>query len=151
MEDIKEKQIEITRVIAAPRERVFAAWTDPVHIAEWWGPEGFTTTTKEFELRVGGVWRHVMRGPDGKEYPNKTTFTAIEPPSRLAYTLSDDDAGTMKPFDAEILFDDEGGKTRVTLRMTFADAEQKRMQVEDIGAIEGGNQTLGRLEKHLNG
>ena len=59
-----------TRVFDAPRELVFSAFTDPKHLAEWWGPNGFTTTTHAFDLRPGGKWRFVMHGPDGRDYQN---------------------------------------------------------------------------------
>ena len=62
-----EREIASTRVFAAPRELVWKAWTDPKHIEQWWGPIGFTTTTKEFDLRPGGKWLHTMHGPDGTD------------------------------------------------------------------------------------
>jgi uncharacterized protein YndB with AHSA1/START domain len=74
-----------TRVFDAPRELVFSAWTDPKHLAQWWGPDGFTTTTSAFEFRAGGVWRFVMHGPDGRDYENRITFDEIVPPERIVY------------------------------------------------------------------
>jgi uncharacterized protein YndB with AHSA1/START domain len=69
-----------TREFAAPRALVFSAWTDPKHLAQWWGPFGFTTTTFSFDFRPGGVWRFVMHGPDGRDYQNRVTFEEIVPP-----------------------------------------------------------------------
>ena len=66
----------------APRELVFAAWTDPKHLSQWWGPNGFTTTTSSFDFRPGGIWRFVMHGPDGRDYQNRVTFDEIVPPER---------------------------------------------------------------------
>jgi uncharacterized protein YndB with AHSA1/START domain len=63
-----------TRVFDAPRELVFALWTDPEHLAQWWGPNGFTTTTHTFDMRPGGAWRFVMHGPDGRDYQNRITM-----------------------------------------------------------------------------
>jgi uncharacterized protein YndB with AHSA1/START domain len=74
-----------TRVFDAPRELVFAAWTEPQHLSQWWGPDGFTTTTHAFEFRAGGVWRFVMHGPDGRDYENRITFDEIVPPERIVY------------------------------------------------------------------
>jgi hypothetical protein len=71
MTNTQDCEILIERIINAPRELVWEAWTDPKHLEKWWGPNGFTTTTKEFDFRVGGVWRHVMHGPDGTNYPNE--------------------------------------------------------------------------------
>ncbi|MGI8527779.1 MAG: SRPBCC domain-containing protein [Pseudolabrys sp.] len=67
------------------RALVFSAWTDPKHLAQWWGPNGFTTTTSQFEFRVGGVWRFVMHGPDGRDYQNRVTFEQIVPNERIVY------------------------------------------------------------------
>ena len=71
-----------TRVFDAPRDLVFSAFTDPKHLAQWWGPDGFTTTTSAFEFRPGGVWRFVMHGPDGRDYQNRITFDEIVAPER---------------------------------------------------------------------
>ena len=77
--------IKGTREFDAPVALVFAAFTDPTHLAQWWGPNGFTTTTSHFEFRPGGVWRFVMHGPDGRDYQNRVTFDAIEANKRIAY------------------------------------------------------------------
>src|SRR5437879_5935817 len=74
-----------TRVFDAPRALVFSAWTDPKHLAQWWGPNGFTTTTHAFDFRPGGVWRFVMHGPDGRDYQNRIIFDEIVPPEHIAY------------------------------------------------------------------
>src|SRR5260221_3024663 len=74
-----------TRVFDAPRNLVFEAFTDPKHLAEWWGPNGFTTTTHSFDLRPGGKWRFVMHGPDDRAYQNLITYDEIVPPERLIY------------------------------------------------------------------
>ena len=66
-----DRTIVTTRVIDAPRALVFKAWTDPAHIAEWWGPDGFTTTIREMDVRLGGAWRFMMHGPDGVDYPRR--------------------------------------------------------------------------------
>lgn len=68
------------RTIDAPRDLVFDAWTDPAHVGQWWGPDGFTTTTHEIDIRPGGVWRFTMHGPDGVDYPNEIAFEEIVPP-----------------------------------------------------------------------
>src|SRR5262245_9107115 len=73
------------REFDAPRALVFEVWTDPKHLAQWWGPQGFTTTTSAFDMRVGGVWRFVMHGPDGRDYQNRITFDEIVKPERIRY------------------------------------------------------------------
>src|ERR1700722_7233031 len=81
------KQIVIlTRLFDAPRDLVFKAWTDPKHLAQWFGPHGFTNPVCEVDLRPGGIWRHVMRGPDGNDYPMISIFQEVLPPERLVFT-----------------------------------------------------------------
>src|SRR5665213_1909733 len=74
-----------SRLIDAPRDLVWSVWTDPKHLSRWWGPDGFRTTTSRFEFKVGGVWRFVMQGPDGRDYDNRVTFDQIVPPELLRY------------------------------------------------------------------
>ena len=79
-----DREIVISRVIDAPRELVFEAFTEVRHLSRWWGPEGFTTTTRSFEFREGGAWDFVMHGPDGTDYSEWITWTEIVPPERIA-------------------------------------------------------------------
>jgi len=79
--DTADREIAATRVFDAPRSLVWTVWTDPKHLAEWWGPNGFTTTTKVFDLRPGGEWLFTMHGPDGTDYRNDITFTVIIEPA----------------------------------------------------------------------
>ena len=103
-----------TRVFDAPRELVFSAFTDPKHLAQWWGPDGFTTTTRPFEFRPGGVWRFVMHGPDGRDYQNRITFDEIVPPERIVYRHGGGDDVEPVQFTQTLTFEDLGGNTRLT-------------------------------------
>jgi len=96
------------RELEAPRELVFAVWTDPEHLAQWWGPLGFTTTTSAFDLRQGGVWRFVMHGPDGRDYQNRITFEEILPPQRLRYYHGGADDLEPVQFRTTVTFEDLG-------------------------------------------
>jgi uncharacterized protein YndB with AHSA1/START domain len=78
-----DREIVITRLIDAPPERVFDAWTDAAQVVQWWGPRGFTATTHKMDVRPGGVWRFVMHGPDGRDYQNKITYLEVVRPERL--------------------------------------------------------------------
>ncbi len=80
-----ERTIEITRLVRAPRELVFAAFTDPAHIDQWWGPDGFRNETHEMDFSEGGLWRYTMHGPDGKAWPNWIRYTTIRRPERIEY------------------------------------------------------------------
>jgi uncharacterized protein YndB with AHSA1/START domain len=139
-----DREIVATRVFDAPRELVFQMWTDPKHVAQWWGPKGFTTTTYEMDVRPGGVWRFVMHGPDGVDYQNKIVYIEIVKPERLVYSHS---GGAQ--FRSTVTFAEQGGKTKLTVRMLFESATELDRVVKKFGAIEGLNQTLDRLEEHL--
>jgi uncharacterized protein YndB with AHSA1/START domain len=81
--DTDPRSIIGIREFDAPRDLVFSVWTDPRHLAQWWGPNGFTITTHSFDMRPGGVWRLVMHGPDGRDYQNRITYDKIVPPERI--------------------------------------------------------------------
>lgn len=136
-------EITITRLIDAPRERVFDAWTDPAALDQWWGPQGFTTTTETIDIRPGGVWKYTMRGPDGVEYPNLITYDAIDRPERITYSHGETE-GRPDDFHTTITFADEGGGTRITMTSVFKSAEM-RQQALGFGAVQGGHQTLDKL------
>src|SRR5271167_2949843 len=133
------------REFDAPRELVFAAWTDPKHLAHWWGPNGFTHTTMSFDLRPGGVWRFVMHGPDGTDYENRITYDEIVKPERLVYRHGGGEDVEPVQFHVTVTFEDLGSKTRLTMRAVFPSAEQRNLVAEKYGAIEGAQQTLERL------
>ena len=143
-----DRELVLSRLIKAPRTLVFDAWTDPEHIGAWWGPNGFTTTTKERDVRVGGVWRFIMHGPDGTDYPNRIVYTEIVRPERIAYDHSDDTDNGPNRFKALITFGDQDGKTLLTLK-TIVSSAKALEEMKKYGAVEGGMQTLERLEQYL--
>jgi uncharacterized protein YndB with AHSA1/START domain len=150
MERPSDREVRFRRLLDAPRELVWQVWTDPAHIQAWWGPSGFRTTTTAFDLRVGGEWRHVMHGPDGTDYPNRTVFREIVPPSLLVYENGWDLPGAPLDFRSVVTFEAEGAKTLLTLHMAFYDAAAFKVAVERYGAIEGGKQHLARLAEYLS-
>jgi uncharacterized protein YndB with AHSA1/START domain len=137
------------RVFDAPRDLVFSVWTDPKHLAQWWGPTGFTTTTSSFDMRPGGVWRFVMHGPDGRDYQNRITFEEIVPPTRIVYRHGGDDDVEPVRFTTTVTFQDIGGKTRITMRLDFPSAAERDRVNAEYGADKGLAQTLTRLEQHV--
>ena len=143
--DTADREIAATRVFDAPRSLVWTVWTDPKHLAEWWGPNGFTTTTKVFDLRPGGEWLFTMHGPDGTDYRNDITFTVIIGPERLEY-----DHGPSPVFHTTVTFAEESErKTKLSMTALFPTVAERDRTVEKFGAIEGMKQTLGRLEEYL--
>ncbi|MFZ0820220.1 MAG: SRPBCC family protein [Candidatus Acidiferrales bacterium] len=143
------REIVITRIFDAPRDLVFEAWTNPKHVAQWWGPKGFTTTIQEMDVRPGGVWRLVMHGPDGADYKNKMVVIEVAKPERLVYKHTPEGAAESENFEVTINFIASGGKTEVTMRMLFPSAEARENVAKKYGAIDGINQTLDRLAQHL--
>lgn len=146
-----DREIVISRVFAAPRALVYKAFTDPVHVGRWWGPNGFSITTEVMDLRVGGVWRYVMHGPDGVDYPNWTRYLEVVPGERLVYDHGGDAEGTPVQFQVTVTFVEVAGKTVLTMRSVFPTKEARDFVVENYGAIEGGRQTLARFAEHLWG
>jgi uncharacterized protein YndB with AHSA1/START domain len=138
-----------TRVFDAPRALVFSVWTDPKHLAQWWGPNGFTTTTSSFDMRPGGVWRFVMHGPDGRDYQNRITFEEIVPPTRIVYRHGGDEDVEPVRFTTTVTFQDLGSKTRITMRLDFPTAAERDRVNREYGADQGLAQTLMRLEQHI--
>jgi uncharacterized protein YndB with AHSA1/START domain len=143
-----EREIVVSRTIQGPRRLVFTAFTDVGHLARWWGPQGFTTTTRSFEFRAGGVWEFIMHGPDGVDYPNRIEWREIAPPERIAY-LHSERADDPHAFESTVTLVERGGATEVTLRAVFRTKEQRNEAVARYGAVEGGRQALGRLAAHI--
>jgi uncharacterized protein YndB with AHSA1/START domain len=144
-----DREIVVARVFDAPPELVFKAFTDPEHVAQWWGPKGFTTTIRQMDVRPGGIWRLVMHGPNGRDYHNRIVYLEIDRPKRLVFKHEPDAECEPVGHQTTVTFDKQGDQTKVTMRMRFADAAERNHVVEKYGAIEGGNQTLQRLAEHL--
>ncbi|GAA2760389.1 SRPBCC family protein [Actinopolymorpha rutila] len=143
-----DREIMISRIIDAPRELVFEAFTEVRHLSRWWGPEGFTTTTQSFEFRVGGVWDFVMHGPDGTDYSEWISWTEIAPPERIAL-LHGEFRGDPNAFESVLTFESDGAVTRIQMRTVFPTRELREEAVEKYHAIEGGRQTLSNLAVYV--
>ena len=143
-----DREIVIPRVIDAAREVVFEAFTEVRHLSQWWGPDGFTTTTQSFEFRVGGQWDFVMHGPDGTDYPEWIAWTDIAPPARIALRHGEfrDDPNA---FESVLTFTPDGAATRLEMRTVFPTKEMRDEAVEKYHAVEGGRQTLSNLAAYL--
>ena len=149
-DDIKtfaERELTITRIFNAPRERVFKAWTDPKELAKWWGPKTFTNPVCEVDLKLGGTLRIVMRAPDGGEYPMQGIFREIVPPSRLVFTniALDKDGHHIIEGLTTVTFAEDGGKTKLTLQtrgVAVVDYAAAYLQ----GMEAGWTQSLEKLE-----
>lgn len=155
-----EREFVITRIIDAPRSLVFKAWTDPNHMARWWGPHTFTTLVHELDARPGGAYHFVMRSREGVDYPLRGVYREVVEPERLVFTddwsehpaewhdmLNNLHQGLGKPDQGAITtvtFDEQAGKTLLTIRMTFESAATRDAMVK-MGMNEGWSQSLERL------
>ena len=143
-----DREIVIARVIDAPRELVFEAFTEVRHLSQWWGPEGFTTTTRSFQFSVGGEWIFVMHGPDGTDYQEWISWTEIAPPTRIAL-LHGESRGDPNAFESVLTFELDGAATRIEMRTVFPTKELRDEAIEKYHAIEGGQQTLSNLAAYV--
>jgi uncharacterized protein YndB with AHSA1/START domain len=132
-----DREILISRVISAPRELVFEAFTEVRHLSRWWGPEGFTTTTRAFEFRVGGEWDFVMHGPDGTDYQERIAL------------LHGESRGDPNAFESVLTFAPDGAATRIEMHTVFPTKALRDEAVEKYHAIEGGQQTLSNLAAYV--
>src|SRR3954453_8990924 len=143
-----EREIVISRVIDASRDLVFDAFTEVRHLSRWWGPEGFTTTTRAFEFRQGGEWDFVMHGPDGRDYQEFITWTEIAPPERIAL-LHGESRGDPNAFQSVLTFAPDGAGTLIEMRTLFPTKDLRDEAIEKYHAIEGGQQTLSNLAAYV--
>ncbi len=143
-----EHELVLTRLIDAPRDKLFRCWTEPGLLKQWFAPAPFTTPVAEVELRVGGVSNIVMRSPDGQEIPCPGTYLEIVPNEKLVFTdayTGDWVPKAGKPFmTAIITFADEAGKTRYTARIRHWNAEDKKAH-EEMGFHRGWGQCADQL------
>lgn len=141
-----DREIVVTRVIDAPRELVFAAFTEPEHIEQWWAPKG--ATTHEMEVKPGGTWRYSQPGHGGSLNPFRIKFVELDKPTRLVYDFATDTENAPDPVRTTVTFDEENGKTKVTLRLMFATAAERKQAVK-YGAIVGAMQALENLSEYV--
>ena len=114
-----EHGLLITRIFDAPRDLVWQVWTEPEHIARWWGPKGSTLPFWKADLRAGGSYRFQMRGPDGNDYWNQGMYREVVPPERLVMqgAWTDPEGNATSPMMVTtVTFEEQSGKTKLTLR-----------------------------------
>jgi uncharacterized protein YndB with AHSA1/START domain len=128
---------------------VWEVWTTPAHVMHWWGPNGFTNTIHEMEVKPGGIWRFMMHGPNGMDFPNKVIFHEVIKPERLVYSHTSEDENDPTLFQTTVTFEKQGNKTNLTMTALFNTAEERNRVVKEFGAAEGGIQTINRLEEYL--
>jgi len=142
---VAERTMVLRRVIRAPRSIVWNIWMNAESLPQWWGPEGFSCRTKRIDLRQGGEWVFDMIAPDGTVFPNHHRYTEVRPEERIAYSLLWGENGP-KHADAWASFEEHDGATTVTLGMVMS-SKAEFLEAKGFGAIELGQQTLGKLER----
>ncbi|MCI0700712.1 MAG: SRPBCC domain-containing protein [Planctomycetia bacterium] len=151
-----DREIVITRVFNAPRELVWKVWTQPEHIAKWWGPRGFDTRVTTMDLRPGGKWHYVMRAPDGAEYPACGVFREVVPFERIVAT--DEFGEDFKPpvgmdlpqgMVTTAIFEDDCGNTRLTLRISHPTVEDRKKH-EAMGVLGGWQSSFDCMDDYLD-
>ncbi len=141
-----EPELVITRLFDAPRELVFEAWTDPKHLAQWWGPRDYPAAQVKLDVQPGGAWRHCLRSTEtGNDLWHRGVFREVVAPERLVFTFAwEEDGERGLETVVTVTFADEDGKTRMTLRQTPFQSDGER-----DGHQSGWNSTFDRLAEHL--
>jgi uncharacterized protein YndB with AHSA1/START domain len=143
----KDREIVVTRLLNAPRELVFATFTEREHIEQWWAPKG--ATTHEMDVKPGGIWRYSLSTRNGSQNPFKIEFIEINKPTRLVYDYGTDATNAPDPVRTTVTFEEEDGKTKVTLQLMFATTTERKQAVK-YGAIVGAMQALESLADYLD-
>ncbi len=144
---VAERTMVLQRVLQAPRSAVWNTWMNPETLPQWWGPDGFSCSTKRIDLRPGGEWVFDMIAPDGTVFPNHHLYGEVRPEERIGYALLWGENGP-KHADAWATLDSQGRATKVTLGMVFSTAAEFQ-EAQAFGAAELGLQTLGKLERFI--
>jgi uncharacterized protein YndB with AHSA1/START domain len=142
-----DREIHVERVFDAPRDQVFAAFTDPKLIPEWWGPRDTTTVVDQMDVRPGGSWRFVVRNSDGSETGFRGTFREITPPERVVQTFEWEGMPGYVSVDTAT-FEDLGDRTKVTTTSLFHTTEERDGMLES-GMERGMNESFARLDELL--
>lgn len=147
MAKAKNNELRLIRVYDAPAKLVWTMWTEDKHVTKWWGPRGFTLTTRSKDLRPGGKWIYTMHGPDGVDYPNITTYHVVEPYQKLVYDHGGNDERP-KLFTVTVTFEEHKGKTVMDMTMALDTPEAAR-EIKKFIKQAGGNATWDRLAEYL--
>lgn len=147
---IQDNKVIYKRYFAVPIHLAFEAWSSHEHLSQWWGPDGFTLTTKSMDFSNNGIWDFIMHGPDGHDYKNKIQFTDIQRPHRICYKhLGDGEGEQDVDFQAKVTFEATDEGTSLTFEQIFPSKEELERVDKKYGAIEGAKQHIGNYGKYL--
>ncbi|MBC7829615.1 MAG: SRPBCC domain-containing protein [Chitinophagaceae bacterium] len=140
---VSSRELRIAKMLNAPAELVWEVWTNPDHIANWWGPYGFTNTIHTIAVIAGGEWRLTMHGPDGKTYTNKSVFVEIVPSKKIVFQHFNPN------YLATIVFEPDGKETLMEWTMQFETTELFETVVKVFKADEGLKQNVEKLTSYI--
>ena len=143
MENSTNRELRTIRTFKAPIELMWEVWTNPEHIAKWWGPNGFTTTIHEMNVQEGSEWKLTMHGPDGSNYPNRSIYKEVIPFKKIVFEHFNPN------FITTVIFEAKGEETLIDWTMLFDTAELKEIVVKAHKADEGLKQNLDKLEVYF--
>lgn len=138
------REIKLTRTLNAPVDLVWEAWSSPEHIANWWGPNGFTNTISKMDMQPGGEWNLVMHGPDGTDYDNRCIFREVIQNKKIVY-----EHVNWPKFVGTVEFEAQGEQTELTWYMQFESEEEFIQVVKKHGAVEGQKENVIKLDAYL--
>lgn len=145
MENTKNRELRMTRMVKAPIDLVWQVWTDPQHIVNWWGPNHHTTTIQKMDFTEGGEWRLTMVDPDGTVYPNRSIFTEIIPQQKIVLEHFN------PHFIATVVFEAKGNETQIEWSSVFDTSADFDIIVKTFKADVGQKQNFDKLENYLSG
>ena len=146
MEKTESREMRITRTFKAPIDLMWEVWTNPEHIVNWWGPNGFTNTISKMDFQEGGEWKFTMHGPDGTNYPNRSIFKEIIPFKKIVFEHFNPHFITIVLFDPSA----DGEETQIDWTLLFDTVEMREVVIKAQKADEGQKQNMERLEKYLS-
>jgi len=138
------REIRLTRTLNAPVDLVWEVWSSPEHIAQWWGPNGFTNTISKMDMQPGGEWNLVMHGPDGTDYDNKCIFREVIQNKKIVY-----EHVNWPKFVGTVEFEAQGEQTELTWYMQFESEEEFIQVVKKHGAVEGQKENVIKMDAYL--
>lgn len=142
-DNIEKREMRINALCNAPIDLIWKVWTMPKYIVNWWGPDGFTSTTQKMDFWTGGEWKLTLHGPDGTNFPNRSVYQEVIPFNKIVFEHFN------PHFITTVLFEDQGEKTRIDWKMLFDTAEMRETIVKVHKADEGQRQNIERLNKYL--
>ena len=149
--EMVERRLVVERSYEAPRDLVFAAWTEPERMKHWWGPKGWTIPHSEADLRPGGAFRYTMRSPEGHDHLVEGIISEIDPPARIVTISELGGDGNHPPVTVvtDVRFEQQGDMTRVSVE-TVATASGDMIDAATEGMEEHWSEHLDRLGEHLS-